>query len=115
MQDFLPRNKHELELWKAFHPQAIYDPEKEEILLRANRRQLVAAYYGIDPEFAREMDKLMNKLTDKTTDMGELIEKIDKVIDGAEKRLMAATVKQAKVRKEEREKELIKLHKAFHP
>jgi len=114
MQDILPRNQHELELWRAFHPEAIYDPEKEELLRRANRRQLVGAYYQEDHEFAKAMDKLMGKITDKKSDFEKLLEKIDGLLNNAEKKLLEETVKEAREKKEERDKELLKLHKAFH-
>lgn len=102
-------------MWKAFHPEAVYDPEKEAILARVNRRKIVMAYYQVDDEFAKGMDKLMKKLTDKKSDFGKLVDKIDALIDNAEKKLLAETTKQAKEKKEARKKELVKLYKAFHP
>lgn len=114
MHGILPKNERQLKLWRSFHPQAIYGPEEEELLVRANRRKLVRAYYGIDKEFAKEMDKLVKKLVDKKSDTGKLIEKIDILIDKAEGRLLATTVKESQERTKARQKELLKLHEAFH-
>jgi len=114
MHNVLPRNERELEMWKQFHPNAIYGPEKEELLRRANRREIVGAYYQVDKEFAKGMEKLMGKLNDKKSDFEQLIEKIDKLINEAEKRLITQTLEEAKERKAKREKELVKLYKVFH-
>ena len=111
----MSKSEKEVKIWKQFYPAAIYGSEKDELLHRANRRELVGAYYRADKEFAKGMDELMGKLNDKKSDFGSLIEKIDKLIAEAEKNLIMQKVGEAKVRKSEREKELLNLYKIFCP
>ncbi len=101
--------------WLAFHPEAMYDPETEELLRRGNRRKLIKAYYEIDAEFRKAIEPLITKLKSDKADVGEILAKIDVLLLQAEGRLVAQTIENSKEQMKEREKQLLKLRKDFNP